>query len=223
VPLTAVVDWAGVRVVATAVTPVAEGGGTLVYGRADAGAPFCSKPPPPLAAMLRRAGAFLALKPHAVEGVAPGGAVRTVVVPLSGEVAVHLCEDRRFYVLHTSRLLPPDAGAVGGCGGGAQPAVTAPPQLRAEFLRGPHVGARALSADALRPGAALSPLGPPDGPDNDVDACAAAAALRARAVPAFAAELEAGSAGAYGSAPISGDSGAFVRVFFLYRARRATP
>lgn len=102
-PLFALVDFAGHRLVATALLPV--GKNTLVYGSADAGRTVHSDDPVAADAM-QQAGSLLGLKPHVVgRGDGPLGAKEMAVCC---DIEVHKGKDDRLYVLDTARLLPPE-------------------------------------------------------------------------------------------------------------------
>lgn len=205
VVMTALVDVAGFRVSAMAIPPVEEDA-TLVYGKLDAAAPFVQRSAD-LAAVLRRLGKSLNLKPHAVEVLAetPGAARgsgapssrRTLVVPLSVELQGHACADGRTYVMNAGRLLPAELPAAPSQRLPAAIASTLRPELVA-------ASEHALSSDAYRSDPAVAQYGvwpgaaagvsigtPPDAHANDVDAARASQHLLTVVIPAFAAALDA--------------------------------
>jgi hypothetical protein len=98
-PLTAVIDWRGFRVLASAVLPIARD--SLVYGSADAGQTVQADPA--IAPWMEAAGRLLNLKVHPVM-TRDQSTVQQMAT--CADIEVHRV-DSRFYMLDTHRVMPP--------------------------------------------------------------------------------------------------------------------
>jgi hypothetical protein len=99
-PLTAVIDWRGFRVLASAVLPISRD--SLVYGSADAGVTV--RTDPQVAAWMEDAARLLNLKPHAV---ITRDLQTVVTMAACADIEVHRARDARTYMLDTHRVMPP--------------------------------------------------------------------------------------------------------------------
>jgi len=99
-PLTAVIDWRGFRVLASAVLPITRD--SLVYGSADAGVSV--RADADVAAWMETAARLLNLKPHAV---ITRDLSRVVTMAACADIEVHRAHDARMYMLDTHRVMPP--------------------------------------------------------------------------------------------------------------------
>lgn len=98
-PLTAVIDWRGFRVLASAVLPIARD--SLVYGSADAGQSVQADPA--IAPWMEAAGRLLNLKVHPVM---TRDQSTVQLMATCADIEVHRV-DARFYMLDTHRVMPP--------------------------------------------------------------------------------------------------------------------
>lgn len=102
VPLMAVVDYWGERLMATALLPI-EGENTLVYGSANGGRTIYSSSET-IRNKLESLGKKLNLQKHMVKGFS---------MALCGDVEVHACNlgkgETQYYCLDTARVFPPEA------------------------------------------------------------------------------------------------------------------
>ncbi len=96
VPLCAVIDYLGCRLIAMAMAPL-DGDATLVSGSQDAGVNI--KSDPRADELLGKVAAHLNLAPHRVAG-------KTVALAVDAEL--HLGLDGRFYLIDLSRAMPPE-------------------------------------------------------------------------------------------------------------------
>jgi hypothetical protein len=99
-PLTAVIDWRGFRVLASAVLPISRD--SLVYGSADAGVTV--RTDAQVAAWMEDAARLLNLKPHAV---ITRDLQTVVTMAACADIEVHRARDARTYMLDTHRVMPP--------------------------------------------------------------------------------------------------------------------
>lgn len=168
-PLMAVVDYRGLRLIATSVLPISSS--TLVYGSADGGRTVVNSDPE-AARLMDELGERLNLKAHVV-GVPASS--RKVVMRVPGDVEVHRGTDGRLYVVDLARLFParpPGARGDSLCN-----------LLRPEAVRR---SARPLCSDAFTNWQAADPAAV----ENNNDVAAVVAQLRESGVASLAEGLD---------------------------------